>query len=91
MGKDNRRQRAAGRSGWRSEERFALGWRQPPSPHGFGAPRKTEVGGQKSEIRGQLTEGSEETLEVGGALRLRLEAAAFASWLGAPRKTEGRF
>ena len=36
--------------------------------------QKTEVGGQKSEIRGQKTEDSEETLEVGGALRLRLEA-----------------
>jgi hypothetical protein len=36
--------------------------------------QKTEVGGQKSEIRGQKTEDSEETLEVGGALRFRLEA-----------------
>jgi hypothetical protein len=33
-----------------------------------------EVGGRKSEIRGQKAEDSEETLEVGGALRFRLEA-----------------
>ena len=40
--------------------------RQPPSPRGFGVPRGSEVGDQK-------TEDSEKSLEVGGALRLRLE------------------
>jgi hypothetical protein len=36
------RQQTDGSRGWRLEERFALGWRQ-----------ETEVGGRKSEIRGQ--------------------------------------
>ncbi len=45
-----------GKYSWQAAE----GRGQPPSPHGFGAPRKAED--------------SEETLEVGGALRFRLEA-----------------
>ena len=61
-----------GKYSWQAAE----GRGQPPSPHGFGAPRKAED--------------SEETLEVGGALRFRLEAAAFASWLRRAKEDRGR-
>ncbi len=39
---------------------------------------------------GQKAEDSEETLEVAGALRFRLEAAAFASWLRRAKEDRGR-
>ncbi len=45
---------------------------------------------QRKDDRRQRAEDSEETLEVGGALRFRLEAAAFASWLRRAKEDRGR-
>ena len=44
--------------------------------------QRTEVGGRKSEDRRQMTDDSEKSLEVGGALRFRLEAMYMVKAVG---------